>query len=167
MFPSRERGFSLLEVVAATVVMGLVFAGFVSVYGTVLRSGSDAVLQSQADGIAAAYLDEILAQPYSDPDDGAICGIPEASRAAFDNACDYDNLAQNGCTTVSGACPTVGSCACDRDGAPVDGLRGFGVSVGVTPASVGGVDGLRVRVTVNHDGVAGNGVTLDAFRTAD
>jgi MSHA pilin protein MshD len=163
----RERGFSLLEVVAAIVVMGLIFAGFVSVFGAVLRNGSDAALQSQASGIAAAYLDEILAQPYADPDDGAVCGTPEANRAAFDNVCDYAGLAQNGCNAVSSACPIAGSCACDRDGLPVDGLRAFEVSVGVTPATINGVGGLRIRVTVRHDGMAGNGVTLDAFRTAD
>lgn len=163
----RERGFSLLEVLAAIVVMGLIFAGFVSVYGVVLRNGSDAALQSQADGIASAYLDEILAQPYSDPDDGAVCGTPESNRTAFDNVCDYDGLLQNGCTAVSGACPLPGSCACDRDGQPVDGLRAFDVSVGVTPATIAGVGGLRVRVTVRRDGMAGNGLTLDAFRTGD
>lgn len=162
-----HRGFSLLEVLAAVVVMGLVFAGFVSTYGTVMKHGSDAQLHGQAVAVAASYLDEILAQPYRDPDDGALCGTPESSRAAFDDVCDYDALPQNGCSGASGACPVPGSCACDSSGVPIDGLKAFGVSVTVTPASLSGASGLQVRVHVEHDGLTGNGISLFAFRAAD
>ncbi|HWM27522.1 MAG TPA: type II secretion system protein, partial [Woeseiaceae bacterium] len=36
-----QRGFSLLELVVAIVVLGLIFSGFVSVYGTVLKRGAE------------------------------------------------------------------------------------------------------------------------------
>lgn len=163
----REHGFSLLEVLAAVVVLGLIFAGFVSVYGTVLRHGSDAELHSQAIAIASSYLDEIISQPFRDPDDDAVCGTPEASRTAFDNVCDYDQLALNGCSAVSSACPVVGGCACDRNGIPVDGLAAFAVSVSVTNMTLFGAGGLRILVDVQNDGLAGNGVILSAFRTED
>lgn len=163
----HTRGFSLLEVLAAVVVMGLVFAGFVSAYATVMKHGSDAQLHGQAVGIAASYLDEILARPYRDPDDGTLCSSPEANRAAFDNVCDYHDLPQNGCSTVSSACPVVGACACDSGGDPVDGLTAFDVSVTVIPTTLAGANGLQVRVDVAHDGLTGNGVNLLAFRTED
>ena len=162
-----EQGFSLLEVLASIVVLSLIFAGFVSVYSTVLKHGSDAELHSQAVAIASAYMDEILLQNYRDPDSGLVCGAPESNRPAFDNLCDYDQLPQNGCTSTSSACPTIGSCACDRNGAPVDGLRAFAVAVDVSPITLSGGAGLQVSVAVNHDGLAGNGVILQAFRAED
>jgi MSHA pilin protein MshD len=162
-----QRGVSLLEVLAAIVVMGLVFAGFVSTYATVMKHGSDAQLHGQAVAIAASYLDEILARAYRDPDDGALCGTPEANRTAFDDVCDYDGLSQNGCTAVTGACPVIGACACDSTGAPLDGLAAFGVSVTINPMTLSGANGLQVRVDVANDGLAGNGVSLLAFRSED
>jgi MSHA pilin protein MshD len=171
MRPFRSRtpqsGFSLLELIAAIVVMGLMFAGFVTVYGSVLRQSADAELQDQALAIAAAYLDEVLAQTYRDPETNLICGVPEVARPSFDNACDYDQLPLNGCTGTSSACPTLGDCACDRGGAPVDGLRAFAVTVTVNPANLAGSVGVNVEVTVDHAGLTGGGVTLTAFRSED
>lgn len=164
---SPQRGFSLLELIAAIVVMGLVFAGFVTVYGTVLRQGADAQIQDQAIAVAAAYLDEVLAQPYRDPDTGLICGVPETDRPSFDNVCDYDQLAFNGCTATSSTCPAIGDCACDPSGAPLDGLRAFEVTLDVSPVNLAGSVGLNVQVDVNNDGLTGNGVTLRAFRSED
>ena len=164
---NAERGFSLLEVLASIVVLGLVFAGFVSVYATVLRHGSDAQLHNQATAVASAYLDEVLSRPYLDPDTGVVCGTPETARPDFDNSCDYHNLSSNGCTSTSSACPTLGLCACDASGAPVDGLREFTVAVDVTASNLSGASGLAVTVTARHAGLAGDGVILRAYRTAD
>ncbi len=163
----RQCGYSLLEVVAAIVVLGLVFGGFVTVYATVLHQGAEPQLESQALTVADAYLGEITSRRYRDPDNGALCGGGEGSRPLFDDVCDYDGLAQNGCTATSGACPVLGDCACGRDGQPITGLGGFRVAVGVTPATLAGVTGLQVQVQVTHDGLAGDGVILQSFRTED
>ena len=162
-----ELGFTLLELVVAIVVLGLIFAGFTSVYGTVLRRGAEPQLQTQAVAFAAAYLDEVLGRPYRDPDTGLICGTQEPDRPSFDNVCDYDQLSLNGCTSTSGACPVVGDCVCDRNGAPVDGSRAFAVTVDVNPVNVAGASGLQVQLQVDHHGLAGSGVRLQAFRAED
>jgi MSHA pilin protein MshD len=171
MFPCEhgraERGFALLELIVAIVVLGLIFAGFVSVYGTVLRHGAEPQLQTQAVGVAAAYLDEALGRSYRDPDSGLVCGSQEAQRPQFDNVCDYDLLSLNGCTSTSGACPVPGDCACDRAGAPVDGLRSFDVTLNVSPGNLSGANGLQVQVQVGHEGLAGGAVRLQAFRAED
>lgn len=162
-----QRGFSLLELVVAIVVLGLIFAGFASVYGTVLRQSTEPQLQNQAVTVASAYLDEILGRSYRDPDTGLICGVQEPGRPSFDNVCDYDQLTLNGCMSTSSACPVLGDCACDRNGVPVDGLRAFDVTLNVNPVNLSGSAGLQVQVQVDHDGLAGSGVTLQAFRTED
>jgi prepilin-type N-terminal cleavage/methylation domain-containing protein len=163
----RQAGFSLLEVVAALVVLGLVFGGFASVYGTVLRQGAEPQLASQALAVADAYLAEITSRPYRDPDSGAVCAGGEGARPLFDDVCDYAGLAANGCTATSAACPALGDCACTRDGAPVDGLYGFRVAVAAAPATLAGRVGLDVQVRVRHDGLAADGVLLQSFRTDD
>lgn len=163
----RQRGFSLLEVVAAIVVLGLVFGGFVTVYATVLHQSTEPQLEAQALAIADGYLSEITSRPYRDPDTAAVCAGGEAQRPGFDDVCDYNALPQNGCTATSAACPASGDCACGRNGQPQDGLRGFQVMVGVAPATLAGVNGLQVQVQVNHAGLAGAGVNLQAFRCED
>ncbi len=163
----RQGGYSLIEVVAAIVIIGLVFGGFATVYGTVLQQGAEPQLASQAIAIGDAYLGEITSRPYRDPDSNALCGGGEASRPLFDDVCDYNGLAANGCTATSGACPVPGDCACGRNGQPLAGLPGFRVAVGVAPATLAGVNGLQVQVRVTHDGLATDGVLLQSFRTAD
>jgi MSHA pilin protein MshD len=164
---STQRGFSLLELVVAIVVLGLIFSGFANVYGTVLKHAAEPQLQSQAVTLASAYLDEALGRSYRDPDSGLVCGIPETERPTFDDVCDYRQLALNGCTATSSACPVLGDCACDRNGVPVDDLRAFAVTFGVSPVNFFGANGLRVQVHVNHAGLAGDGVTLHAFRAEE
>lgn len=163
----RQGGYSLIEVVAAIVIIGLVFGGFATVYGTVLRQGAEPQLTSQAIALADATLGEITSRPYRDPDSNAVCGGGEASRPLFDDVCDYNGLAANGCTATSGACPVLGDCACGRDGQPVAGLPGFRVTAAVGPATLTGVNGLQVQVRVTHDGLAADGVLLQSFRSED
>jgi MSHA pilin protein MshD len=160
-----QAGLQSLKEVVAIVVLGLIFAGFVSVYGTVLRHGAEPQLQTQAVAVGAAYLDEALGRSYRDPDNGLVCGSQEAQRPQFDNVCDYDQLSLNGCTSTSGTCPVPGDCACDGAGAPVDGLRSFDVTLNVSPGNLSGANGLQVQV--GHEGLAGAAVRLQAFRAED
>jgi MSHA pilin protein MshD len=161
-----QSGFSLLELVVAIVVLGLVFSGFASVYATVMQRSTEPELDLQALAVAEAYLNEAASRPFRDPDTGTVCGGPEPQRPAFDDVCDYDGLAQNGCTAVSGTCP-LGECACGRLGQPLDGLRGFIVGVDVTPATVLGTAALRVRVEVARAGAASEPVALETLRAQD
>ena len=165
--PRREQGFSLLEVIVAIVMLGLIFGGFVTVYATVFHEAAEPQLEAQALAIAGSYLDEVTSRRYRDPDTNALCGAPEANRTLFDDVCDYNGLAANGCTTTTVACPALGACACGRDGAPLDGLNGFTVNVSVASATWSGVTGLETQVQVTHVGLGTNSVTLQSFRTED
>ena len=159
-------GFSLIELIVSLVVLGLVFAGFASVFGSVLRHAGEPPLRQQAVAVAGSYLEEILSRPYPSAVGGS-CPAPTVARPQFASPCDYDGLAANGCTSSSAACPVPGDCVCDRSGAPVDGLAGFVVNVSVTPGTIAGAAGLIVDVDVNHAGLPGDALRLTAFRTPD
>ena len=163
----RQGGFSLIEVVVAIVMLALIFGGFATVYATVFHEAAEPQLEAQALAVAEGYLSEATSRPYLDPDTNGLCGGVEANRTLFDNVCDYNGLASNGCTTTTTACPTLGSCACGRDGAPVDGLKGFVVTVSVAPSTWSGVTGLQAQVQVTNSGLASNTVTLQSFRAPD
>jgi MSHA pilin protein MshD len=165
--PHRQSGFSLLEVIVAIVMLGLIFGGFATVYATVFHEAAEPQLEAQALAVAESYLAEITSRPYRDPNTNGVCAGGEANRPLFDDVCDYNGLALNGCTLTTAACPTLGSCACGRDGAPIDGLKGIVVSASVAPATWSGVNGLQAQVQVTHEGLATNTVTLQSFRTED
>lgn len=143
-----QRGFTLIETIVSIVVIGIALAGLAAVFGLGFARGADPLRERQALAIAEAYLEEALLQPYADPDTGAVCGAPEANRAIFDDACDYNALANNGCL----AAPAT--TACDQNGNPIAGLAGFGIAMAVGNTTLGppNVNALRVVVTVTTPG---------------
>lgn len=165
--PVRQRGFSLIELVASIVIMGLIFGGFVTVFGEVMRHGNDPQFLIQAKTIGEAYMSEAMSRDYLDPQSLDVCPVAEGLRTQYDNVCDYRQLSQNGCVATSAACPQLGSCACDRFGQPVAGLSGFGISMSVQQTTLAGVAGLDIEVQVSHDSLDGSNLILQGFRSAD
>ncbi len=153
-----ERGATLIELVISIVVIGIAVSGSLLAVNHVVARSADPMLQHQASAIAEAYLEEILARPFADPDGGAVCGAPEASRDLFDDVCDYDGLDDVG--------------ARSQDDTAVAGLGAYRVRVDVDPAaSLNGLTGaanvLRVDVRVNHTQAAlGIDLTLSGYRTS-
>jgi len=167
-FPRRtETGFSLLELIASIVILGLMFGGFVTVFAQVMRHGNDPQFLVQAQMLGNAYLNEAISRSFLDPQTGDACPVPEAQRPLYDNVCDFDQLSFNGCTATSSVCPQLGDCACDRTGQPLAGLAGFSISMSVQAATLAGVAGLEVNVQVDHEALEGAGVRLQAFRSED
>ena len=76
-----RRGFTLVELVIAMVVISIALSGVLMVMNYTTAHSADPMIQHQAVAIAEAYLEEILLKPYADPDgvDG------EGSRALFDD----------------------------------------------------------------------------------
>ena len=145
---------SLIELVIAIVVIAISLTGAFALVDSTTRKSADPMLERQATSIAEAYLEEILQQAYVDPDDGQVCPTKEASRALFDNVCDYSGLADSG--------------ARDQQGDAVGGLEGYRVDVAIDPkATLGGLTGqsvvLRIDVTVTDP--QGRPVRLSAYRT--
>jgi MSHA pilin protein MshD len=132
----HERGVTLVETVIAIVVVAIAVSAVLGVLAGTSQHSSDALIMSQAVSIAEAYAEEISLKPFADPDgtDG------EATRAAFDDADDYNGLVDNG--------------AYDQFGNPIAGLGGYTVTVAAVPSGVlpgiGAADALRVDVRVRY-----------------
>jgi MSHA pilin protein MshD len=115
---------------------------------------ADPLIQRQALAIAESYLEEIRLKAYLDPDSAAVCPAPEASRADYDNVCDYAGLSDSG--------------AQDQSGTAISGLSAYSVQVTVDQSATlhtlsGSGAVLKIMVNVSHD--SGIAVALAAYRT--
>lgn len=173
---SRTRGISLIELIMFIVIVGVGLAGILGVMNLTNRSSADPLVQKQALAIAEAYLEEILAMPftYCDPDDPAAadaqntgdCTTPEnigaegsetrAGTPPFDNVSDYSALP-----------PGVPA---SLDGTSIAGLGAYQVAVQIAEHSL--TDGANpvpaaasLRVTVTVTGPANATVSIDGYRT--
>jgi len=133
-----QKGMTLVEVIVSIVVIGLAGAALVGTLSYLAGTGNLSMLQTQAQSIADAYLNEILGKAFVDPNvDG------ESSRDLYDDIDDYDGL--NGLAT-------------DERGNPAG---NFQVSVSVVPGTLGtlpAADVRRIDVSVTY----GNNATVIA-----
>jgi MSHA pilin protein MshD len=141
----KQRGVTLVELVVSIVVVAIAISAVLGTLTFASTSSADAMVRQQAISIASAYLEEILLRSYVDPDgvDG------EGTRAAFDDVDDYDGLSNTG--------------ARDQLGAAIDGLEQYRVDIEVVPETIGGVNALRVDVSVDPSN--GPTVVLSGYRT--
>lgn len=171
-----QRGMTFIELIVSIVIVGIAVSGVLLVMNMTTGRSADPMLREQAVLIAESYMEEILAQKFVDPDTNTVCPVPEAGlRSAYDNACDYHNLTDNGCNSTSAG-------ACDRRGNTISGLEAYNVTVNVFPnrtdttAAVdlngltndypnGYIRVLRIEVRVTHDDVPDIDAALTAYRT--
>ena len=164
-----RNGFTLIELVIAIVVLSIGATTFLTLIINTTRDSADPVIQVQAFAIAQSYLEEILSQPFCDPDFSldcradctasnacTACRLTEASRSLFDDVCDYNGLSDSGAEDISG---------------PIAGLTSYIVDVTVDDSSVM-LNGLtsatgqvvRVDVRVTHSGATDLDATLSSYK---
>lgn len=124
------RGFTLIEVIVALVILAAAASGVLLIYSEATSRSADPMLRAQAQAIAVGYMDEIMLQSYADPDTGATGAREEGSRAQYDDIWDYDTISE---------APT------DRSGNTLAALNDYTVTVAVT----GGTPA-NISVTVTH-----------------
>jgi MSHA pilin protein MshD len=140
-----QRGVTLIELVVAIVVIGVAVSSVLAMLAYQASHSGSAMIQSQAEHIATAYLNEVIQKPFA----------PQANaggRANFNDVSDYNGLVNNG--------------ARDQSNALIAGLGSFTVRVNVTQAALGPVpasESKRVDVTVTHP--IGISVVMTGFRT--
>jgi MSHA pilin protein MshD len=138
-----QRGFTLVELMVAIVVIGLAGAALVGTLAYLAGTGNASMLQAQAQSIANAYLSEIQAKSFT-----SLTNAPGPCNR-FNDINDYDGLdtpvATDECGNVAG---------------------NFRVRVSVVPGVLNGLpfaDVRRIDVTVDY----GNGyqVLASGYRT--
>lgn len=140
----RMRGFTLIEMVVAMVIIAVGLGGVLLTFNTVVKSSADPMIQKQMVAVAEELMEEILLKPHAvagtAPTNAlAACGAAQSVRSGFDDVRDYHLYQTTG--------------VCDVDGDAVAGLANYGVSVNVSSASWQGVaDTLRIDVTVTRGG---------------
>lgn len=165
MMRARAGGTTLIELIVSIVIISVATFGLMLAISGVVARSADPMIENQAGAIAEAYLEEALLANFCDPDFvaasgacravcttsvcGGGCGAAathrEASRALYDDICDYDQ--------ITNAAPA------DRNGDPVGDLARYsvnvdvidsGITLGPTPLSANAGQVARVEVSVTH-----------------
>ncbi len=132
----RSQGFTLIELIIFIVVISAALASILSVMNNVVAVSADPMVRKQAAALADSIMEEILLQPFCDPDTVnaavvppvcAAIGLPEANRTLFDAVDDYNGIDE----VISAAGPIfVGMPAA---------LNGYRVQIIVVPMAFGGI----------------------------
>lgn len=145
MIRRSQRGLTLIELITSIAIIGLAGSAVLGVLGYLSSSSGSTLALARAQGIAQAYLSEVLSRPFSDPDATPV----EGSRALFDDIGDYAGLDD--------------PAAVDQAGTVIAPYR---VRVSVTPAALGSVPATHARrVDVQVDLPDGQRVLATGFRT--
>lgn len=146
----RRRGFSLVEVVVSSMLVGLVLVGAMDCLGAVIRGRMSTSDSGRGEQLAQELMTEILSQSYKEPVDTPTFGRESSesgsSRPDWDDVDDYDGW--------SAAPPKY------RNDNVIFNASGWQRDVTVelidpaNPATVSGTDqGLkRITITVQHNG---------------
>lgn len=134
----HRRGFTLIELLIALVVLAAAASGVMLIFADATAHSADPQIRAQARSLAEAYMDEILLQAYSDPDQPET-GNAEAgeARGSYDDVWDY--------RAIGTEAPH------DQFGNAIAPLSDYSVNVAI--AGTPGSTPARITVTVDH----GNG----------
>ncbi len=158
MSTSGQRGFTMVEAVAAAGIVALLTVAALSAVGSAARLRAASEDRVAAALLAQDLLTEIQSRPYDDPDAVAPVGSEEGTtRAIFDDVDDYDTMVDSP--------PRL------ADGTPMAGKSAWGRSVRVeyvSPSSPDvpvGVDQGAKRITVTALKNGSKVLSVSAVRT--
>jgi len=130
-----QRGFTIIEMVVAIVVIGVGVAGLLSAFSMSVRNSADPMQVKQSQVVADEIMGEILLKPYSSTATSSSVGC---ARNQF-----YDVAAYNGHTTTGKIC--------DVDGVAIAALDGYSLKIDVVATTLSGVTAARkITVTVTR-----------------
>jgi MSHA pilin protein MshD len=133
--PARQRGFTLIEMVLAIVVLGVGLAGVLLAFNAVTRGSGDAAVRKQMLAIAEEMMEEIQLKPYTPAANSASAAC---ARDSYNDVSDYDGYSTSGQI-------------CALDGTPLPALAGFSTKVSVTVSALAGVAAVKkIVVTVSR-----------------
>lgn len=97
----RARGFSLVEAVIATAIVGGLLVAALTAVGATARARQINTDNEMANRLAKDLLEEVVAKPYFDPQGSAALGREsgESNRTMFDDVDDYEGWTDDPPTT--------------------------------------------------------------------
>ncbi len=135
MFNKPARGFTLIEMILAIVIIGVAVAGVISVFTQSTKNSADPVVRKQLLVVAEEIMEEIQLKPYTSTQTKVISGC---ARSGFYKTSDYNGYASS-------------SQICDVDGSVIAALNGYSLSVAVVPGTLGGLAAaMQITVTVTR-----------------
>ncbi len=149
-YDTASRGFTLIELVLAIVVISVAIGGMMAAYSAVVTRSVDPLIYRQAIAVADSFMEEIAGKDY--PAAPAVCtGLDVALRSTYDDICDYNGFNQTAITDLA-----------DNN----QQLTGYAINVTVAAAGtdlgLNADDAVRIDVTVNHP--LGTDITLSTYR---
>lgn len=151
--PSKcvQRGFTLIELVIAIVVLAVGLAGILLVFIQTVAKSADPMLQQQALALAEGYMDEIIGKSNApNCSQNAASGTTRATWIAVGDYNGLDDLPPK-----------------DIQGQELTGLGAYRVQVGTENTPLNGVPGCQITVTVTHAGDPGVRAVLNGWRAED
>ena len=139
----RTGGMTLVELIVASVVVGVALAAIMSVFVVTAQHSADPMPRVQAQILAEGYLDEVLLKKFYDTTTSRVCPGGAPSHANY--VCGYNGLSE---TPIAGYTASVSV-----------------TSAGVTLGSLSNASVIRVlQVDVTVAGPASTSITLTGYR---
>ncbi|MCG8448026.1 MAG: prepilin-type N-terminal cleavage/methylation domain-containing protein [Pirellulales bacterium] len=103
----RRRGFSMVEIVVATLLVGIVVVGSLSTLGAAVRTQTTSSKLADGPLLAEQLLAEIMSMPFEDPEDGGSSlglnsGESGGNRLDFDDVDDFHGWSPSNVQTRDG-----------------------------------------------------------------
>jgi len=147
---NEQRGFTLIEMIIAIVILGVGLAGVLAAFNSVVKSSADPMIRKQMLALAEVTMEEVLLQPYV-AQSGSTGSISGCDRSNADEIADYHGYDQAPCALT---------------GAAITNLSTYKIKISVDKGStLGGIAGnnaAKITVTVDH---GSDSISLTGFRT--